>query len=155
MWGDKHGEFHFAGSSGISLQKLYMQFVFEPNFYDFEYWKSELGLEWLLQHFHHCDWYNSLLTLFLLKILMPCEKCLWYKIDIMIFSKDWRSPAPLKSKIHCFLVGGTRGYRFYFLLNLQLKWNVLQLMSTWKSKLLMARAHLTEVVFSMSHLLSI
>jgi hypothetical protein len=56
MWGDKYGEFHFAGSLGIALQKLNMKFVFEPNFYNFEYWKSELGLEWLLQHFHHCDW---------------------------------------------------------------------------------------------------
>jgi hypothetical protein len=28
---------------------------------------------------------------------------------------------PLKSKIHCFLVGRTGGYSFYFLLNLQLK----------------------------------
>ena len=27
----------------------------------------------------------------------------------------------LKPKIHCFLVGGTGGYSFYFLLNLQLK----------------------------------
>jgi hypothetical protein len=27
---------------------------------------------------------------------------------------------PSKPKIHCFLVGGTSGYRFYFLLNLQL-----------------------------------
>jgi hypothetical protein len=28
-----------------------MKFVFEPNFYNFEYQKSELGLDWLLQHF--------------------------------------------------------------------------------------------------------
>jgi hypothetical protein len=28
---------------------------------------------------------------------------------------------PCKPKIHCFLVGGTGGYTFYFLLNLQLK----------------------------------
>jgi hypothetical protein len=28
---------------------------------------------------------------------------------------------PLKPKIHCFLVGRTGGYSFYFLLNLQLK----------------------------------
>jgi hypothetical protein len=28
-----------------------MKFVFEPNFYNFVYWKSELGLNWLLQHF--------------------------------------------------------------------------------------------------------
>jgi hypothetical protein len=61
MWGDKYGEFHFAGNSGICLQKLYMKFVFEPNFYNFECWKSELGLDWLLQHFHHCDWHKSLL----------------------------------------------------------------------------------------------
>jgi hypothetical protein len=61
MWGDKYGEFYFAGSLGISLQKLHMKFAFEPNFYNFEYWKSELGLDWLLQHFHCCDWYNSLL----------------------------------------------------------------------------------------------
>jgi hypothetical protein len=32
MWGDKYGEFHFVGSLGISLQKLHMKFVFEPNF---------------------------------------------------------------------------------------------------------------------------
>jgi hypothetical protein len=38
MWGDKYGEFHFAGSSSISLLKLHMKFVFEPNFYNFEYW---------------------------------------------------------------------------------------------------------------------
>jgi hypothetical protein len=44
MWGDKYGKFHFVGNSGISLQKLHMKFVFEPNFYNFEYWKSELGL---------------------------------------------------------------------------------------------------------------
>jgi hypothetical protein len=37
MGGDKYGEFHFAGSSGISLQILHMKFVFEPNFYNFEY----------------------------------------------------------------------------------------------------------------------
>jgi hypothetical protein len=61
VWGDKYGEFHFAGSSGIFLQKLHMKFVFEPNFYNFEYWKGELGLDWLLQHFHRCDWHNSLL----------------------------------------------------------------------------------------------
>jgi hypothetical protein len=61
MWGDKYGEFHFVGSLGICLQKLHMKFVFEPNFYNFEYWKSELGLDWLLQHFHHCNWLNSLL----------------------------------------------------------------------------------------------
>jgi hypothetical protein len=36
---------------------------------------------------------------------------------------------PSKPKIHCFLVGGTGGYKFYFLLNLQLKWNALQLIS--------------------------
>jgi hypothetical protein len=33
---DKYGEFHFAGSLGISLQKLHMKFVFEPNFHNFE-----------------------------------------------------------------------------------------------------------------------
>ena len=32
---------------------------------------------------------------------------------------------PLKSKIHCFLIEGTTNYSFYFLLKLQLKWNVL------------------------------
>jgi hypothetical protein len=32
-----------------------MKFVFEPYFYNFEYWKRELGLDWLLQHFHYCD----------------------------------------------------------------------------------------------------
>jgi hypothetical protein len=48
MWGDKYGEFHFAGSLDISSQKLQMKFIFEPNFYNFEYWKSELGLDWLL-----------------------------------------------------------------------------------------------------------
>jgi hypothetical protein len=38
-----------------------VKFVFESNFYNFEYWKSELGLYWLLQYFHLCNWYNSLL----------------------------------------------------------------------------------------------
>jgi hypothetical protein len=47
MWGNNYGEFHFANNSGISLQKLHMKFVFESNFYNFEYWKSELGLDWL------------------------------------------------------------------------------------------------------------
>jgi hypothetical protein len=61
MWGDKYREFYFASSSAISVQKLHMKFVFEPNFYNFKYWKSELGLDWLLQHFHYCDWHNSLL----------------------------------------------------------------------------------------------
>jgi hypothetical protein len=42
-WGDKYGEFHFAVSLGISFQKLHMKFIFESNFYNFEYWKSELG----------------------------------------------------------------------------------------------------------------
>jgi hypothetical protein len=28
---------------------------------------------------------------------------------------------PIKPKIHCFLVEGTGGYRFYFFLNIQLK----------------------------------
>jgi hypothetical protein len=64
-------------------------------------------------------------TLFPLKVLVPCKKCSWFKIVIMIFWKGWRSPTPLKSKIHCFLVGGTGGYSFYFLLNLQLKCNAL------------------------------
>ena len=61
MWGEKYGKFYFAGNLGISLQKLYMKFVFEPNFDNFEYWKSELGWDWLLQYFHHCNWHNSLL----------------------------------------------------------------------------------------------
>ena len=60
-------------------------------------------------------------NIFLLKVLVPCKKCSWFKIVIMIFWKDWWSPTPLKSKIHCFLVGRTGGYSFYFLLNLQLK----------------------------------
>jgi hypothetical protein len=62
---------------------------------------------------------------FPLKVLIPCEKCSWFKIVKMIFWKGWRSPIPLKPKIHCFLVGGTASYSFYFLLNLQLKWNFL------------------------------
>ena len=60
-------------------------------------------------------------TLFLLKVLVSCEKCSYFKIVIMIFWKGWWSPTPLKSKIHCFLVGGTSGSSLYFLLNLQLK----------------------------------
>jgi hypothetical protein len=59
MWGDKYGEFHFADSSGISLQKTHVKFVYEPIFHNFESWRSEL--DWLLQNFHRCDWYNSLL----------------------------------------------------------------------------------------------
>jgi hypothetical protein len=51
MWGDKYGEFHFAGSSGISLQKLHMKFIFKSNLYIFEHWKSGLGLNWLLPPF--------------------------------------------------------------------------------------------------------
>jgi hypothetical protein len=60
-------------------------------------------------------------TLFLLKVLVSCGKCSWFKVVILIFWKSWRSPTSLKPKIHCFLVGGTGGYSFYFLLNLQLK----------------------------------
>jgi hypothetical protein len=60
-------------------------------------------------------------TLFLLKVLVPCGKCSWFKVVIMIFWKGWRLPTPLKPKIHCFLVEETGGYSFYFLLNLQLK----------------------------------
>jgi hypothetical protein len=56
----------------------------------------------------------------MLKVLVPCEKCSWYKIVRMIFWKGWRSPTPLKPKIHCFLVGRTGSYRFYFLRNLTL-----------------------------------
>ena len=52
MWGDKYGALYFVDNSSIFLQKLFMKFVFEPNFYYFEYWKIELGLDWLLQHFH-------------------------------------------------------------------------------------------------------
>jgi hypothetical protein len=37
MSSDKYGEVHFAGNLGISLQKLYMKFIFEPNFNNFEY----------------------------------------------------------------------------------------------------------------------
>jgi hypothetical protein len=59
------------------------------------------------------------------KVLVPCEKCSCFKIVIMISWKGWRSPTSLKSKIHCFLVGGTSSYSFNFLLNLQLKWNAL------------------------------
>jgi hypothetical protein len=33
-----------------------------------------------------------------LKVLVPCEKCSWFKIMIMIFWKNWRSPTPLKPK---------------------------------------------------------
>jgi hypothetical protein len=29
-----------------------MKFIFEPNFYNFDY---ELGLDWLLQHFQRCN----------------------------------------------------------------------------------------------------
>jgi hypothetical protein len=32
MLGEKYGEFHFAGSSGIILQKLHMKFVLNPIF---------------------------------------------------------------------------------------------------------------------------
>jgi hypothetical protein len=60
-------------------------------------------------------------TLFLLKVLVPCGKCSWFKVVIMIFWKGWQSPTPLKPKIHCFLVGGIGSYSYYFLLNLQLK----------------------------------
>jgi hypothetical protein len=87
------------------------------------------------------------LTLFPLKVLIPCEKCSWYKILIMIFWRGWRSPTPSNPKIHCFLVGGIGGYRFYFLLNLQLKWNALWLISMWKNKVLMAWALLTKAMF--------
>ena len=65
------------------------------------------------------------LTLFPSKVLVPCKKCSQYKIVIMIFWRDWGLPSSPKPKIHCFLVGGTNGYRVYFLMNLQLKWNAL------------------------------
>ena len=52
---------NFAGILGISLQKLNTNFVFKSNFYNFKYWKSELGIKWLLQHFYCCNWHNSLL----------------------------------------------------------------------------------------------
>jgi hypothetical protein len=42
MWGDKHGEFHFAASPGISLQKLHMKFFFESNFQKFKYWNVNI-----------------------------------------------------------------------------------------------------------------
>ena len=51
MWSVKYGEFYFVGNLGISLQKLHMKFIFESNFYNFEHWKIELGIDWLLQHF--------------------------------------------------------------------------------------------------------
>jgi hypothetical protein len=51
--GDKYGELDFASSSNIPLQKLHMKFIFELNFYNFVYKKSELGLHWLLEHFDH------------------------------------------------------------------------------------------------------
>jgi hypothetical protein len=45
-----------------SLYENYIWSLFlNPNYYNFEYWRSELGLDWLLQHFHRCDWHNSLL----------------------------------------------------------------------------------------------
>jgi hypothetical protein len=90
---------------------------------------------------------NYHITLFPLKVLVPYEKCSWFKIVIMIFWKGWRSPIPLKPKIHYFLVGRTASYSFYFLLNLQLNWNFLLLMNMWKSQVLMlAWALLTEAV---------
>jgi hypothetical protein len=42
MWSDKYGEFHFSGNLGISLQNLYMKYVFKSNFYNFEYLKNIL-----------------------------------------------------------------------------------------------------------------
>jgi hypothetical protein len=41
--------------------------------------------------------HGTLETLFPLKVLVPCEKCSWFKIVIMIFWKGWRSPTPLKT----------------------------------------------------------
>jgi hypothetical protein len=32
------------------------------------------------------------ITLFLLKVEVPCKNCTWYKIMTMAFWKDWRSP---------------------------------------------------------------
>ena len=85
-------------------------------------------------------------TLFLLKVLMPCWKCSWFKVVIMIFWKGWRSPTSLKPKIQCFLVEGTGSYRLYFLLNLQLKWNAFWMIRMWKIKVLMAWALLTKAM---------
>jgi hypothetical protein len=85
-------------------------------------------------------------TLLPLKVLVPCRKCSWYKIVIMIFWKGWRSPTSLKPKIQCFLVEGIGSYRLYFLLNLQLKWNAFWMIRMWKSKVLMAWALLTEAM---------
>jgi hypothetical protein len=64
-------------------------------------------------------------TLLSLKANMPCKNCTWYKIMIMTFWKDWRSPTPLNPKPIVFLIGRIDGCRSNFLLNLQLKWNVL------------------------------
>jgi hypothetical protein len=61
------------------------------------------------------------ITLLLLKVLVPCKKCSWYKIVIMIFWRDWRLPFSSKHQIYCFFIGGIGGYRFYFFQNLQLK----------------------------------
>jgi hypothetical protein len=35
--------------------KIHMKFVFELDFYNCEYKKSELGLDWLLEHFDRCN----------------------------------------------------------------------------------------------------
>ena len=59
--------------------------------------------------------YNNIISM-----LVPCKKCSLYKIVITKVWKDWRSPTPFQPQIHCFLVGRTAGYRFYFFLNLQL-----------------------------------
>jgi hypothetical protein len=49
----------------IVWASLYENYIWSsflnPIFTILNYWKSELGLDWLLQHFHHCDWHNSLL----------------------------------------------------------------------------------------------
>jgi hypothetical protein len=37
-------------------------------------------------------------TPFPLKVLVPCEKCSWYKIVIMIFWWGWQSPTPPNPK---------------------------------------------------------
>jgi hypothetical protein len=80
--------------------------------------RSELGI--YFRQRHNLDSCRQS-TLFPLKVLVPCEKCSWFKIVIMIFWMGWRSPTPLKLKIHCFLVGRIGCYSFYILLNLQLK----------------------------------
>jgi hypothetical protein len=46
---------------GHLFTKITYEVRFKSNFYSFEYWKSELDLDWLLQHFRCCGWHNSLL----------------------------------------------------------------------------------------------